>query len=97
MSDLVNGLAALGLRHTAGQLDDVLALASKRRGARPGCANTSSRRAAGTHAPPPRAPPPAQSHRTLHPDLSYDARAADLLFQVVAEAKQRSPRPPTAR
>src|SRR5713101_6153700 len=31
MSDLVKGLAALGLRHTAAQLDDVVALATKRR------------------------------------------------------------------
>ena len=31
MSDLGKGLAALGLRHTAGQLDDVVALATKRR------------------------------------------------------------------
>jgi hypothetical protein len=31
MSDLVKGLASLGLRHTAGQLDDVVALATKRR------------------------------------------------------------------
>jgi hypothetical protein len=31
MSDLVKGLATLGLRHTAAQLDDVVALATKRR------------------------------------------------------------------
>jgi DNA replication protein DnaC len=31
MSDLVNALTALGLRHTAAHLDDVLALATKRR------------------------------------------------------------------
>ena len=31
MSDLGKGLAALGLRHTAAQLDDVVALATKRR------------------------------------------------------------------
>jgi DNA replication protein DnaC len=31
MSDLVQGLATLGLRHTAGHLDDVVALATKRR------------------------------------------------------------------
>src|SRR5712692_5111414 len=31
MSDLVKGLAALGLRHTAAHLDDLVALATKRR------------------------------------------------------------------
>ena len=31
MSDLGQGLATLGLRHTAGHLDDVVALATKRR------------------------------------------------------------------
>jgi hypothetical protein len=31
MSDLAKGLATLGLRHTAAQLDDVVALATKRR------------------------------------------------------------------
>src|SRR5215813_8539056 len=31
MSDLPKGLATLGLRHTAGHLDDVVALATKRR------------------------------------------------------------------
>ena len=31
MSDLVNALTTLGLRHTAAHLDDVIALATKRR------------------------------------------------------------------
>jgi len=31
MSDLVNALTTLGLRHTAAHLDDVVALATKRR------------------------------------------------------------------
>src|SRR5215470_4353894 len=31
MSELATGLATLGLRHTAGHLDDVVALATKRR------------------------------------------------------------------
>jgi len=43
MSDLVNALTTLGLRHTAAHLDDVVALATKRRGASPNCSSTSWR------------------------------------------------------